>query len=121
MVGIRTNRPEYRNDIAEEIRLFLGLTEIEPAEREDDDKFELVFNLLLNNNDNRFTIQAGVGALRADDAFTIPADASALLVKKIEKRKLKLAATNCSNNFIPTLQPLGARSPAFARRNCSAN
>lgn len=101
MVGIRTNRPEYRNDIAEEIRLFLGLTEIEPAEGEDDDKFELVFKLLLNNNDNRFTIQAGAGAFRADDAFTIPADASALLVKKIEKRKLKLVCYKLLKQLYP--------------------
>ena len=28
MIAISTNRTEYRNDIAEEIRLFLGLAEI---------------------------------------------------------------------------------------------
>ena len=28
MILLETNRPEYRNDIAEEIRLFFGQTEI---------------------------------------------------------------------------------------------
>lgn len=101
MVGIRTNRPEYRNDIAEEIRLFLGLTEIEPAEGEDDEKFELTFEMMLSKEGEKNTLSASAGAHSVFEVFTIPADASALLVKKIEKRKLKLACYKLLKQLYP--------------------
>ena len=101
MVGLRTNRPEYSNDIAEEIRLFLGLTKIEQANGGDDGRFELVFNLILENKDETYSIAAEAGACSVSDAFIIPADASALLVKKIEKRRLKLACYRLLKQLYP--------------------
>ena len=50
MIAIQTNRPEYRNDIAEEIRLFLGLSEIVLLEEIDPASAELIFDLQLVQN-----------------------------------------------------------------------
>ncbi len=101
MVGLRTNRPEYSNDIAEEIRLFLGLTEIEPANGEDDDRFDLVFDLSLTNEGKQHSLSAAAGPHAVFATFTIPAEASALLVKKVEKRKLKLACYQLLKQLYP--------------------
>ncbi len=101
MVGLRTNRPEYSNDIAEEIRLFLGLTEIEPANGEDDDRFDLVFDLSLSNDGEQRFLSAAAGPHAVFATFTIPTEASALLVKKVEKRKLKLACYHLLKQLYP--------------------
>ncbi|MEN6418471.1 MAG: coproporphyrinogen dehydrogenase HemZ [Clostridiaceae bacterium] len=101
MVGLRTNRLEYSNDIAEEIRLFLGLTEIEPANGEDDDRFDLVFDLLLTNDGEQHSLSAAAGPHAVFTSFTIPAEASSLFVKKIEKRRLKLACYQLLKQLYP--------------------
>jgi oxygen-independent coproporphyrinogen-3 oxidase len=101
MVGLRTNRPEYRNDIAEEIRLFLGLTEIELSDGENDDNFELIFELTLSKDGEKYLLFASAGPHSTFEAFTIPADVSALMVKKIEKRKLKLACYQLLKQLYP--------------------
>lgn len=101
MVGIRTNRPEYSNDIAEEIRLFLGLTEIELSDGENDDNFELTFEMMLSKEGEKHLLSASAGPHCIFEVYTIPADASALLVKKIEKRKLKLACYKLLKQLYP--------------------
>jgi len=101
MVGLRTNRPEYRNDIAEEIRLFLGLTEIELSDGENDDNFELIFELTLSKEDEKHLLSASAGPHCIFEVFSIPAEASALLIKKVEKRKLKLACYQLLKQLYP--------------------
>lgn len=101
MVGVSTNRPEYRNDIAEEIRLFLGLTEIVPAEGLPYESFEIAFDLQLEKNGNKYELRAHAGGFSVYDSFELPTDASALLTKKIEKRKLKLACYKLLKRLYP--------------------
>ena len=91
MIAIQTNRPEYRNDIAEEIRLFLGLAEIALYEEIDPANAELVFTLMLEKRAQHYHLTAKAGELEENDTFDIPDQASALTVKKLEKRALKLA------------------------------
>ncbi|MEN6340498.1 MAG: coproporphyrinogen dehydrogenase HemZ [Clostridiaceae bacterium] len=103
MVGLRTNRPEYSNDLAEEIRLFLGLTEIEPDDGSNGDRFELVFEMTLSKKYEAYSLFASVGGCAVRDEFVIPTDASALIVKKIEKRRLKLACYRLLKQLYPDI------------------
>lgn len=101
MIAISTNRPEYRNDIAEEIRLFLGLAEIVLLEEIDPANAELVFELQLTRENNRYTLAAKAGTVTEQDSFDLPANASKLLVKKLEKRALKLACYRLLKRLYP--------------------
>ena len=101
MIGISTNRTEYRNDIAEEIRLFLGLTEIVLTEEANSDSLETVFDLQMERNGSRYELRATAGGVFVQDSFELPNDASALLVKKIEKRKIKLACYHLLKQLYP--------------------
>lgn len=101
MIAISTNRIEYRNDIAEEIRLFLGLSEIVLLEEIDPSKAELVFDLHLERTENQYRLFAKVEALEENDTFIIPENASALTVKKLEKRALKLACYQLLKKLYP--------------------
>ncbi len=105
MVGVRTNRQEYRNDIAEEIRLFTGPAQIEYAEEDDARSFDPLFELTLERRDGAYSLFARAGGETIAECFEIPADASALLVKKLEKRRLKLACyrlLKCLYPDVPT-------------------
>ncbi len=91
MVKLDTNRPEYANDIAEEIRLFLGFADIllnDPAA-----EAEWTMRLMLEQDD---APNYRIDGTLDDDAYTahfvIEDDASDLARKKDEKRQLKLAA-----------------------------
>ena len=101
MIAIQTNRTEYRNDIAEEIRLFLGLAEIALYEEIDPADAELVFQLQLDRNDDRYRLLASAGGLQEQDMFDLPQDASALMRKKLEKRALKLACYHLLKRLYP--------------------
>ncbi len=101
MIAISTNRPEYRNDIAEEIRLFLGLAEIVLLEEIGPANAELVFELQLKRENNRYALAAKAGTAEEQDSFDLPANASKLLVKKLEKRALKLACYRLLKRLYP--------------------
>lgn len=101
MIAIRTNRIDYRNDIAEEIRLFSGLSEIALYEEIDPAQAELVFDLQLILEGERYTLRSAAGAFSAEETFVIPEDASALERKKMEKRVLKLACYRLLKQLFP--------------------
>ena len=101
MIAISTNRTEYRNDIAEEIRLFLGLAEIVLLEEIDPASAELIFDLQLEQNGNQYTAFAKVNNLEQKEVFTLSADASSLEKKKLEKRALKLACYHLLKRMYP--------------------
>ena len=103
MIAIRTNRIDYRNDIAEEIRLFSGLSEIVLYEEIEPDQAELVFDLQLNRDNDKYTLLSSAGAFSAEETFAVPPDASVLERKKIEKRALKLACYRLLKQHYPDI------------------
>lgn len=89
-IGIDTNRIEYRNDIAEEIRLFYPLAEI--VRMEDNASADAVLSVTLHETGELCcALSASFGAESTACTFVIP-DARLLTVKKHEKRQIKLAA-----------------------------
>ena len=101
MIAISTNRTEYRNDIAEEIRLFLGLSEIVLLEEIDPASAELIFDLQLVQNGYHYTAFAKVNDLEQKEEFTLSENASSLEKKKLEKRALKLACYHLLKRLYP--------------------
>jgi oxygen-independent coproporphyrinogen-3 oxidase len=101
MITIRTNRPEYRNDIAEEIRLFLGLTEIALFEEADTEKIERIFDIQLNCADGQYTLYASAGKTAYADSFSVPINATPLEIKRVEKRRIKLACYDLLKQLYP--------------------
>ena len=101
MIAISTNRTEYRNDIAEEIRLFLGLSEIVLLEEIDPASAELIFDLQLVQNGYHYTAFAKVNNLEQKEEFTLSENASSLEKKKLEKRALKLACYHLLKRLYP--------------------
>lgn len=101
MIAISTNRTEYRNDIAEEIRLFLGLAEIALLEEIDPASAERIFDLQLISDGTRYTAFAKAGELLETEAFDLPECASARTIKKLEKRALKLACYHLLKRLYP--------------------
>jgi oxygen-independent coproporphyrinogen-3 oxidase len=103
MIAISTNRTEYRNDIAEEIRLFLGLAEIVLLEEIDPIAAELVFDLQLVQDGLHYTAFAKVNDLECKEEFVLAENASILLKKKLEKRALKLACYHLLKRMYPAI------------------
>ena len=101
MIAISTNRTEYRNDIAEEIRLFLGLAEIVLLEEIDPASAELIFDLQLVQDGYHYAAFAKVTNLEQKEEFTLSEDASPLEKKKLEKRALKLACYHLLKRLYP--------------------
>lgn len=101
MIAIFTNRTEYRNDIAEEIRLFLGLAEIVLLEEIEPASAELMFDAQLLQDGQRFTARAACGELQETNSFVLNRDATALETKKLEKRALKLACYHLLKRMYP--------------------
>ncbi len=101
MIAIRTNRPEYRNDIAEEIRLFIGLAEITLLEDANAEKVELIFDIHLDCVAGQYKLTANAGEATYSDTFMISQGASALEVKRVEKRKIKLACYDLLKRLYP--------------------
>jgi len=101
MIAISTNRTEYRNDIAEEIRLFLGLSEIVLLEEIDPASAELIFDLQLVQDGLHYTAFAKANDLEQTEEFTLSDDASFLEKKKLEKRALKLACYHLLKRMYP--------------------
>ena len=101
MIAISTNRTEYRNDIAEEIRLFLGLADIALLEEIDLSTAELIFDLQLVQDDEKFSVSAKVKNLEETETFILSENASPLEKKKLEKRALKLACYHLLKRLYP--------------------
>lgn len=101
MIAIRTNRTEYRNDIAEEIRLFLGFVEISLYEEILPAQTECIFDIELTRNGAHYELAAGAGGFMTRDSFALAANASALTVKKLEKRAIKLACYRLLKQMYP--------------------
>jgi len=101
MIAISTNRTEYRNDIAEEIRLFLGLSEIVLLEEIDPVSAELIFDLQLIQNGFHYTAVAKINNLEQKEEFDLAENDTALEKKKLEKRALKLACYHLLKRMYP--------------------
>ena len=103
MIAIATNRSEYRNDIAEEIRLFLGLADIVLVEEIDPSSAEIVFDLQLVQEGLHYTAFARANALESIETFDLSENATALEKKKLEKRALKLACYHLLKQMYPAV------------------
>ena len=101
MIAISTNRSEYRNDIAEEIRLFLGLAEIVLLEEIDPSSAKIVFDLQLLQNGLHYTAVARANEFESMETFDLSENATALEKKKLEKRALKLACYHLLKGMYP--------------------
>ena len=101
MIAISTNRSEYRNDIAEEIRLFLGLAEIVLLEEIDPSSAKIVFDLQLLQNRLHYTAVARANEFESMETFDLSENATALEKKKLEKRALKLACYHLLKRMYP--------------------
>ena len=92
---------EYRNDIAEEIRLFSGLSEIALYEEIDPNTAELVFDLQLERKRSQYHLLAKAGGLTDETTFELPYRPTPLMIKKLEKRALKLASYRLLKQLYP--------------------
>ncbi len=103
MVRLITDTPQYRNDIAEEIRLFLGLVDV----TEEDAPAELTLEILTHPDGNRVT-----GRLLPDGTdCVIPItddDGTPLVHKRQHKRAVKLAAFTLLRQRCGGATPWGA-------------
>ena len=107
MILLETNRPEYRNDIAEEIRLFFGQTEIVLAGEENGGQPELSISVQLAAAPGCATATAKCsGAMQSE---TIAFDgADHLTVKRFEKRVVKIAVFRLLQQLFPRVIPWGS-------------
>lgn len=103
MIAIRTNRTEYRNDIAEEIRLFSGLSEIALYDEIEPNTPELVFDLQMDRKGSRYRLQSSVANLSDTATFELPYRPTPLMIKKLEKRELKLACYRLLKQLYPDI------------------
>ena len=101
MIAISTNRTDFRNDIAEEIRLFLGSGEIVLLEEVDPASVELIFYLTLVQDGLQYTAFAKANDLEETEDVILSENASALEKKKLEKRALKLACYHLLKRMYP--------------------
>ncbi len=101
MIAIFTNRTEYRNDIAEEIRLFLGMEQIVLLEEVEPDFTGTVFNVQLEQIKLSYIAVAQSAGIREKAAFDITENPSALVKKKLEKRAVKLAGYRLLKRLYP--------------------
>jgi len=101
MIAISTNRTEYRNDIAEEIRLFLGLSEIGLLEEIDPYSVDLVFHLQMDSQGGEYSVCGEAGAFQDSETFSLPNGANALVIKKLEKRAIKLVTYRLLKRLYP--------------------
>ncbi len=104
MVILCTNRPEYRNDVAEEIRLFLGLSEIGLQSEDTSSVGGDAFTANLTRNGESCLAYAETRGQTETRAFFVPSDATPLLRKKLEKRNLKLACFAVLRRAYPDVQ-----------------
>lgn len=101
MVQLITNVPQYENDIAEEIRLFLGAVEIRPEGADASD----VMTIMLDADAFRAT-----GTLNgvSDSCEVLPDGGDALERKRQQKRAVKRLAYALLQKVYPTDMPWGS-------------
>ncbi len=102
MVRLITNTPQYCNDIAEEIRMFLGLVPITPDETPET---ELTITAMLNGADMTATAAAGDEPITV--SYTVD-ETDPLDRKRQEKRALKRAVYALMQHLYPTEMPWGS-------------
>lgn len=98
MVVLHTNHPEYRNDIAEEIRLFLGLVDVvEEAEGD----AQLVLTVTLSQSGEHYIARAAAVGGPVCEVFAHLPQPDALEQKRQEKRALKIAVFRLLHGMYP--------------------
>ena len=107
---VRMNRPEYFNDVAEEIRLFLGLSDVEFAEEgaAPDPSAQIQIDAYLRKSGYAYICSVSCGATSLKSSFLLKAQDS-LTIKKVEKRQIKLLTYSVLKSVFPEVQtPWGA-------------
>ncbi len=102
MVRLITNTPQYANDIAEEIRMFLGLVSITPDETPET---TLTISAMLNDAEKTAAAAAGGGPITV--SYTVD-ETDPLDRKRQEKRALKRAVYALMQRLYPTEMPWGS-------------
>ena len=102
MVRLITNTPQYSNDIAEEIRMFLGLVSVTPDETPET---TLTISAMLNDADKTATAAAGGDPITV--SYTVD-ETDPLDRKRQEKRALKRAVYALMQRLKPTEMPWGS-------------
>ncbi len=102
MVRLITNTPQYFNDIAEEIRMFLGLVSITPEETPET---KLFISAILNDAEQ--TASAAADGEPITVTYTVD-DSDPLDRKRQEKRALKRAVYALMQRLYPTEMPWGS-------------
>lgn len=101
MISLISNVPRFNNDISEEIRLFLGLTDISFSE---DPKADMRMEIILSESEARCELQPqGVRATVSYESSHEP-----LEKKRREKRAVKLAAFETLKQVFSTNTPWGS-------------
>lgn len=101
MINILTNAPHFNNDISEEIRLFLGLSDISFSKTPDAD---MVCTVTLN--EENAICELHPQNIRAVVPYVSSLDA--LEKKRFEKRAVKLATFSAMRAAFPTNTPWGS-------------
>jgi oxygen-independent coproporphyrinogen-3 oxidase len=104
VVCLKTDVPQYANDIAEEIRMFLGLVPITDTE---DGNTELSVSVTLSREDGTATARLLPDGEPITVAYTFDAS-DPLDRKRQEKRALKRAAFALMQQIRPTEMPWGS-------------
>jgi len=108
MILLLTNRPEYRNDIAEEIRLFYGQTDVSVA-AEDGETAELTITAEIEPDHTDGKIRAFASANGEKRCEAMPMEGEdALSLKRVEKRAVKIAVFRLLQQLHPTATPWGS-------------
>ena len=103
MVRLCTNRPEYRNDIAEEIRLFLGLVDVSVSQEPAAGEAALTLTVELLERGGRFVARASVAGRPPVEVVAALPQPDPLERKRQEKRALKVAAFRLLRSLYPAV------------------
>ena len=109
-VIVRMNRPEYFNDVAEEIRLFLGMPEIVLAEENADPDLsaQIQIDVMIRKTGFAYMCSVSCGAKTLKSSFLLKAQ-DTLTIKKVEKRQIKLLTYTVMKSLFPDVPtPWGA-------------
>ncbi len=96
MIGIFTNETSFFNDIAEEIRLFTDITDIEFIESEKDieavSDYDMLLCVVLDENDNEWNVNAHIVDGESYSFKYSRVIGDELVIKRYKKRCMKIAA-----------------------------